>query len=224
MAFNYYNNLKLTYMNYLYLLWILISILLNIFFFSIINIIVTLIMIFILGYQYYIVFNKKNELLIKNKKNDNQKREKKNEIKKQSIKIPNFLDEDDFEKISKKLYIDMQKYFTDLNYDKLKSILDSNIYKQFENQMNYLEKNGRRAVRENIEIFDYKINNYQNKDNKLVVSLSLGVYEDKYTISETNKNNIKKMTYESFYEVVYIKEKKWKISNLKLLYSHSKKN
>ena len=223
----YYSNLKLTYMYQLYLFWVLISILVNIFSFGLTNIITTIVMGIFILIQYFKQEKKKKILILeaKKKKNDANRKiqEKTKIIKKEQVKIPNFLEEDDFEKLSKELYLDMQKYFMELEYNKLESILDNNIYNQFKKQMEHLEKTNRRAIRENIEIFDYKINEYHNNDNKLFVSINIGVYEDKYTVNVDNMDSAKKTSYESYYEVEYVKDSNWKITNLKLIYSHSKK-
>ena len=58
------------------------------------------------------------------------------------------------EKEAKTLYINMLKYFMNLEYDKLHEILSDKLYKQFEKEMKTLESNNRRAIRENIEVID----------------------------------------------------------------------
>ena len=227
MMTNYYSNIKLTYMSHLYLFWFLITVLINIFMFGLVSIITTCVIFVLILIQYFYQEKKKEELIkaLKKKREERNKKKERIRVAEPEVKkIPNFLEEDNFEEISKKLYKDMQKYFMDLNYNNLEKILDTNLYNQFKKQMNSLERSNRRAIRDNIEIFDYQINNYNNKDNMLFVSVNICVYEDKYTLNLDNKDGARKASYESCYEVEYIKDKEFKISNLKLIYSHSKKN
>jgi hypothetical protein len=117
------------------------------------------------------------------------------------------------ESVASSLYLDMQKYFMNLEYDKLKEILSDNLYNQFEKEMHTLENNNKRAIRENIEIIDMAILG----DNKV----SIGVLEDKYTKSLNSTYKRKNVRYESYYEIT-INENK--IEDLRLIYSHSKKD
>ena len=114
---------------------------------------------------------------------------------------------------AKKLYLDTQKYFVSLNYDKLKDILSDNLYAQFEKEMKALENNNKRAVRDNIEVFDMAVLG----DN----IVSIGVLEDKYTKSTSSTIKRKNVRYESYYEMTIVDNK---IDDLKLIYCRSKKD
>ncbi len=201
----------------IYGVYILITILLNIFLFTKINLFVSLLMII------FIIWERARK----------PKKEKSNEhdIKKQepekkeitiNVELPLDFDIEEFENIAQKLYIKMQTYFMNLEYDKLEHILDKDLYQQFFTQMKVLEKNNKCAVRENIEVIDFKINDFtKTADNGLIINTSIGVREEKYTRpidSDIKKNNC---SYESYYEIIYIKKEEWTICGLKLIYSHS---
>lgn len=144
-------------------------------------------------------------------------------IKKETLvvntELPEEFDVKEFEIEIKKLYMDLQKYFSILDYDNIKRILDVEIYKQYETQMKYLEKNNKYSIKDNIEFIDFKINDYDNKS----IKVSIGVLEDKYT-KYINNDNYKPLSYENYYELeIVLRNRKYIIKNLKLLYSHSKK-
>ena len=140
-----------------------------------------------------------------------------------NIELPSNFDIDNFEEKVKQLYIDMQTYFMNLEYDNLKSILGDKIYEQFSSQMEHLEKTNKRAMRENIDIFDFKINDYKKVNNKTTITVSIGVNEDKYT-KYLDKDNHRVIRYESYYELILEGITDYKIIELKLLYCHSKKS
>lgn len=112
----------------------------------------------------------------------------------------------------------------DFNYEFLNKTLSTKLYEQFEKQMNQLKNSGRKAVRENIEIFDFNIIN-GIFDDELIVKINIGVYETKYyqlLTEEVNTNN--KPCYECYYEIDIKKtEDSWQVNSLKLLYSRSKR-
>ena len=128
-----------------------------------------------------------------------------------------------FEEEAKNKYEKMQYYFSNLDYNNLKKVLDEDLYKQFEAQMKHLEKNNKKSIRENIEFIDFKVNEYSSVNNKLMVRISIGVIEDKYT-KYNDSDNYKVMSYENYYELELLSSNNlWVISKLKLIYSHSKK-
>ena len=142
-----------------------------------------------------------------------------------NVILPPDFDIDEFENISKELYVNMQLYFSNLNYENLKKILSEELYLQFEKQMNHLQKNNKRSIRDNIEFIDFKINDYNELNGELNIKISIGVVEDKYTKIVDDTSEIKKMRYENYYELELIKNtENWVINKLKLIYSHSKKN
>ena len=136
-----------------------------------------------------------------------------------NTELPKDFDIDEFEYEVKDLYIKLQEYFSKLDYENIKNILDTDIYNQYESQMKHLEKNNKRSVRENIEYVDFKINDYDNNS----VKVSIGVLEDKYT-KYLDNDNYRTFSYENYYELIITsRNNKYIINNLKLLYSHSKK-
>lgn len=216
LIFNYYKKKDLYYKRYLYILWVLLSIMLDIFFFKIPNIIITILLLAIILFQYFLL----KSCPCKKKEPSVEVKPKKPVI---NIELPASFDVDEFEEKVKNLYIGMQTYFMNLEYDNLKDILEDKIYEQFSSQMNHLEKSGRRAMRENIDIFDFKINDYKKVNNKTTISVSIGVNEDKYT-KYLDKDNVRIISYESYYELILTHISSWKIEELKLLYCHSKKS
>ena len=217
LIFNYYKKKKLDYKRYLYLLWILLSVMLILFFFSLINIIIFTILLIFIVIQYILNKEKKEDIEI----DKPVLKPKKNII---NTELPDGFNVDEFEKIVKELYVDMQTFFMNLNYEKLKNILCDDMYKQFSSQMNYLEKNNKRAIRDNIEFIDFKINEYKKINDLEIIKVSIGVYEDKYTKYLNNDSLTRLMRYENYYELLLENSEKWVISNLKILYSHSKKD
>lgn len=136
-----------------------------------------------------------------------------------NTELPKDFDIDEFEYEVKDLYVKLQKYFSELDYENIKYILDNDIYNQYESQMKHLEKNNKRSVRENIEYVDFKINDYENNS----VKVSIGVLEDKYT-KYLDNDNYRPMSYENYYELIIVsRDNKYIINSLNLLYSHSKK-
>ena len=222
--FNFFNDEKIIYLRYIYILYVLISILFIIFSFNLISFIALIILTTVVIVQYYKNKNiKKKNIEIKNVVKKEIKKEVKKEIKKVTIKGD--IASEKLESDIKKLYNDVQEYFMNLEYDKLKKILGDNLYQQFIKQMVQLEKYNKRAIRENIDIFDYKVNNVNKKDNLVIINASIGVVEDKYTKYLDKPNNIRKITYESYYDIEVMKENnRLKLENLKIIYSHSKKN
>ncbi len=209
-----FNNSKIektNYKRYLYLLWILLTILIDIFFFSIFNIIVSSLALVIIFTQFLFKKKKINIEVV------NEKKEKEPII---NVDLPSDFNIKEFETTTKKLYIDMQTYFMNLDYDNLKRILSDSLYEQFKLQMNHLEKNNKRAIRDNIEIIDFIINEY----NTLTLKVSIGVHEDKYTKDLNSKSETRVISYENYYELTIEKKESWIIQDLKLLYSHSKRN
>lgn len=202
---------KINYKRYLYLLWILLTILIDIFFFSIFNIIVSSLALVIIFTQFLFKKKKINIEVV------NEKKEKEPII---NVDLPSDFNIKEFETTTKKLYIDMQTYFMNLDYDNLKRILSDSLYEQFKLQMNHLEKNNKRAIRDNIEIIDFIINEY----NTLTLKVSIGVHEDKYTKDLNSKSETRVISYENYYELTIEKKESWIIQDLKLLYSHSKRN
>ena len=216
LIFNYYKKKELDYKRYLYILWVLLSFMLDIFFFSITNIVVTILLFIIIMFQYYLLKKCTCNKVIK----EEPKLVNKPVI---NIELPSNFDIDNFEENVKQLYIDMQTYFMNLEYDNLKGILGDKIYEQFSSQMEHLEKTNKRAMRENIDIFDFKINDYKKVNNKTTITVSIGVNEDKYT-KYLDKDNHRVIRYESYYELILTHISSWKIEELKLLYCHSKKS
>lgn len=216
LIFNYYKKKKLYYKRYLYILWTLLTIMLNIFFFSVFNIVISLVLFILIMIQYYLNIKDNNNVI------DNPVVKPKKVII--NTELPSDFDIDYFENIVKELYINMQTYFMELNYKDLEGILCKEMYEQFSSQMEYLEKNEKRAIRDNIEFIDFKINEYKKIDDLEIIKVSIGVYEDKYTkyISKDIKSKV--MRYENYYELIIENKDKWIISNLKLLYSHSKRD
>ena len=53
------------------------------------------------------------------------------------------------------------------------------------------------------------------------VIVSLGVHEDKYTKYLDNESNIRKISYENYYEIKFIYDNCWKVDYMNMLYSHS---
>lgn len=202
---------KLNYKRYLYLLWILLTIMIDLFFFSIINIIVSSLVFVIICIQVFFKKKKTNMEVVSEKK------EKEPIL---NVDLPSDFNVNEFEKATKKLYIDMQTYFMNLDYDSLKRILGDNLYEQFKLQMDHLEKINKRAIRDNIEIIDFIINEYDT----LTIKVCIGVYEDKYTKDLNNKSKTRIISYENYYELILEKKESWIIQDLKLLYSHSKRN
>lgn len=215
LIFNLFKKKDLNYKRYFYIFWIILTILLNIFLFSVVNIIVSVVIFGIIALQLFL--NKK----CKKEPKKEEEKTKKFEI---NVELPKNFDVEKFEENTRKIYIDMQTYFMNLDYDNLRKILNETMYDQFSSQMQHLEKTNKRAMRENIDIFDFKINEYEKINNKVTIKVSVGVYEDKYTKYLDNKTNPRIISYESYYELTLEKMDNWVISNLKLLYSHSKKN
>lgn len=215
LIFNVFSRIKEKKLLIIYFIYFLTLLLFNIFSFSTINLFLSII-ILILGIYQIKTTKKRSSVIIIEKP----KTEKKDVTI--NVELPSNFDIEEFEHIAQKLYSDMQTYFMNLEYEKLECILDQDLYKQFSSQMKVLEKNNKRAIRENFKFIDFKINDFKEiDDNKLIVSTSLGVIEDKYTKTidfETNNTN---HSYESYYEIVYIKQQEWVISSLKLIYSHS---
>lgn len=218
--FNYFNNYNFLYKRELYIFWSLLAILLVIFFFNIVNILLCM----CLSLGLFIQFNK---LKVNKQKKNIEMEPEKQEVKltKTIVKIdlPKSFDEKKFYNIAKKLYYDVQKGFMDFEYDKLKLILNDNIYNQFEKQMKSLQNSGRRAIRDNIEIKDFKITKFVDNINNILVTVNMGIVEDKYTIkiAEPHKVNCR---YETYYEIVFKKSNDWIIESLNLINSRSKKN
>lgn len=216
LLFNYFNDKKISYIRYMYILFTLITILFLIFTFSITSIIVSIVMYIIVITHYFLSKEDEPEPII------DKPEIKVPEVKTNPIIIDN-IDEESFINQVKELYIDMQTYFMNLEYEKLNSILGDDLYNQFKTQMEHLDKTNKRAIRENIEIFDYKILNVNKTNN--CITVNIGVIEDKYTKYLDRPDDIKKISYESFYDVDIVKyDDVFKIENLKLVYSHSKKN
>ena len=162
----------------------------------------------------------------------NKPKEKKIEIKEPeiiksnvtvNIDLPKDFNVEKFEEEVKNKYERMQYYFSNLDYENLKKILDKELYNQFDVQMNHLENNNKKSIRENIDFIDFKVNGYSSINNKLTLKVSIGVVEDKYT-KYNNSDSYKVMSYENYYELELVSDdNKWIISKLKLIYSHSKK-
>lgn len=201
----------------IYSLYILTFIIFNVMWFSKINILISLIIILMIIYK----FGKKTNIKKMEESNEEETVLEKKDIT-INVKLPVDFDIEEFEHIAKKLYIDVQTYFMNLEYLNLECVLSKDLYQQFSSQMHSLEKNNKCAVRDNIEFFDFKINDFLEKDNnQLIIKTSIGVREDKYTRaydSDIKKSNCR---YESYYEVVYIKKEDWYIDSIKLIYSHS---
>lgn len=217
LIFNHYKKKKLDYKRYLYLLWLLLTIMLNMFFLSIINIVISIVLSIIIIIQYYLNKEKDRTIII-----DKQIPKPKKIII--NTELPDEFDIDKFENDVKELYIDMQTFFMNLNYEGLKNILTEDMYNQFSSQMNYLEKNDKRAIRDNIEFIDFKINEYKKINDYEDIKVSIGVYEDKYTKYINRDIQTKIMRYENYYELTLKNNDILVISSLKLLYSHSKKD
>jgi len=144
-------------------------------------------------------------------------------IKKETVvintELPKEFNVKEFEEEVKKIYVELQEYFSNLDYENLKNILDTDIYNQYEAQMKHLEKGNKRSIRENIEYVDFKINDYENNS----VKVSIGVLEDKYT-KYLDNDNYRPISYENYYELIIVSiDNKYIINSLNLLYSHSKK-
>lgn len=213
LIFNVFSNITGKKISLVYLVYIFSLILLNIFLLSSTNIFLSIILLILIIYQIKKT-RKKTTIAI-----ENQEPEKKDITI--NVDLPLDFGIEEFEHIAKEMYINMQTYFMNFEYEKLENILEKNLYKQFLNQMKVLEENDKCAVRENFEFIDFKINDFKDIDNKLVINISLGVIEDKYTRSMDSKIKKDNCSYESYYEIVYMKKKEWFISNLKLIYSHS---
>lgn len=203
----------------IYSLYILTFTIFNVMWFSKINILISLIIILMIIHK----FGKKTNTKKMEESNEEETALEKKDIT-INVKLPVDFDIEEFEHIAKKLYIDMQTYFMNLEYLNLERILSKNLYQQFSTQMHLLEKNNKCAVRDNIEFFDFKLNDFmETNNNQLIIKTSIGVIEDKYTRvynSDIKKSNCR---YESYYEVVYTKKEDWSIDSLKLIYSHSKR-
>lgn len=217
LVFNHYKKKKLDYKRYLYLLWVLLTIMLNMFFLSIFNIVLSILVCIIIIIQYHL-----NKCRYKKIDIDTTIPKPKKIIV--NTKLPDEFDIDEFENTVKELYIDMQTSFMTLNYNELKKVLSEDMYKQFSSQMDYLEKNGKRAIRDNIEFIDFKINDYKRINDLETIKVSIGVYEDKYTKYINKDIQTKIMRYENYYELTLKNNDNLVISSLKLLYSHSKKD
>ncbi len=150
---------------------------------------------------------------------DNTQNNKKNDIVINTDLPPNF-DIISFKKEAEDLFINMQIAFSNLDYEKISEILCNEICEQFQKQMMHLQKNNKLSIRENIEIIDFKINSYAN--DKIIVSI--GVYEDKYTKYLDKPENANVIRYEDYYEIEYLIGNGFKINNLRLLNSRTKKN
>lgn len=215
LIFNIFSKINEKKLLIIYFIYFLTLLLFNIFFLSTINIFLSIIILVLVVYQIKTTRKKSNVKTI-----EKPKIEKKDITI--NVELPSNFNIEEFEYTAQKLYSDMQTYFMNLEYEKLERILAQYLYKQFSSQMKVLEKNNKRAVRENFKFIDFKINDFKKiNDNKLIVSTSLGVIEDKYTKTidlETNNTN---HGYESYYEIVYIKQDEWIIGSLKLIYSHS---
>lgn len=216
LIFNYFTKNNFSVKEYIYLFWMLLTLMLNILFVSLINVIISIIILIIVVIQFIHNLKSKEESKLIT------------EIKKEPItiintKLPNDFDVENFERQIKQIYINMQTYFMNFDYDNLKNILTEDMYNQFESQMKHLEKGNKRAIRENIEFIDFKINDYINNSGFTKVTISIGVYEDKYTKYTDNPNLGKRVSYENYYELVLENSDRWIIQNLKLLYSHSKR-
>lgn len=204
----------------IYGLYILTFIIFNAFLFSIINILMSLSIILLIIYE----IKRKNKKVKKSEPKPAEQVPDKKEIV-INVQLPLDFDIEEFEHIAKKLYIDMQTYFMNLEYTKLELILDEKLYQQFSTQMNLLEKNKKCAVRDNIEFIDFKINDFERKsNNELTINTSIGVIENKYTRSSDSNSKKNNCRYESYYEIIYIKKEDWSIHSLKLIYSHSNRN
>lgn len=218
MFITYFKNEKISYLRYLYLFWILITILLLIFSFNTINIILIIVSALFIVINYFkqnkskqkkIIIKKDN--IVINKKIDN----------KPKIHLPSNIADAEFEKNIKGLYLNMQNYFSNFDYINLKKILSSNLYEQFNNQMKHLENTNKQPIRKIEKIYDFKINDFDNSTGMVKVSIS--VIEEKYTEYLDKPEYTRKMIYDSCYELDLIKKDKWIINNLKLLCSHSKR-
>lgn len=218
---NYYNNRKYPYLLQIYILWFLITIVYNMFTFSFFSIILSIIVLLLLTLQYKAV---KTRYLHKKEKQIKSEEIIEKPKKESLVQLPEDFNAEQFETEIKKLYIDIQIAFMDFNYEFLNKTLSTKLYEQFEKQMNQLKNSGRKAVRENIEIFDFNIIN-GIFDDELIVKINIGVYETKYyqlLTEEVNTNN--KPCYECYYEIDIKKtEDSWQVNSLKLLYSRSKR-
>lgn len=175
---------------------------------------ILLVFIVLLGI-YFVRYRIKKEKIIE----DNTQNNKKNDIVINTDLPPNF-DIISFKKEAEDLFINMQIAFSNLDYEKISDILCNEICEQFKKQMMHLQKNNKLSIRENIEIIDFKINSYAN--DKIIVSI--GVYEDKYTKYLDKTENANVIRYEDYYEVEYLIGNGFKINNLRLLNSRTKKN
>lgn len=214
LIFNVFFKIKGKKLLVIYFVYFLTLFLFNLFLLSAINIFLSIIVLILIIYQTKKTRKKKNVITIKK-----QESEKKNITI--NVELPLDFNIKEFEYLAKKLYSDMQTYFMNLEYEKLEHILDQDLYKQFATQMKLLEKNSKCAIRENFEFIDFKINDFKEINNKIVINTSLGVIEDKYTSSMNSKVKKDNCSYESYYEIIYIKKEEWIINSLKLIYSHS---
>lgn len=214
LIFNVFFKIKGKKLLVIYFVYFFTLLLFNLFLLSGINIFLSIILLILIIYQIKKTKKKKNVITI-----EKQESEKKDITI--NVELPSDFNIKEFEYVAKKLYSDMQTYFMNLEYEKLEHILDQDLYKQFATQMKLLEKNSKCAIRENFEFIDFKINDFKDSNNKLVINTSLGVIEDKYTSSMNSKIKRDDCSYESYYEIIYIKKEEWLISSLKLIYSHS---
>ncbi len=199
---NYFNDKEFPYLRQLYTLYGLITTIYILCSFSILSIIISLILTIIIVGQYYYIRRTHEEVI---------------EIKEEPKPIIN-VQELAFEEDIKKIYIQMQEYFMNFDYENLANVLMDNLYNQYAKQMHSLEKNNKKAIRKVIEILDYKVLEKNNKYAKV----NINVIEDKHT-KTINQLDDKEMLYESFYEISLVNCNGWKIKEVKLLYCHSYK-
>ena len=218
LVFNYFNDINYQYERELYILWFSVMITYNIFYFSIISIILSILLFILLLFQLYCM----------NKKRNNKKEEiveiKKNEVKpKVNEKIINADIEYDIDALKDEfsnLYINLQNYFLEFNYDELNKILSSKLYEIYKKQMNKNETSGKIIGKENIIINNIEIIDFITDDNNSKYVVKIDVLEDKYMSNDKNNS----CTYQSIYELIIIKDNHYYIDDLKLLYSKIKKS
>lgn len=118
----------------------------------------------------------------------------------------------------KELYLNIENALTNFDYDYLHNNLSDSLYEEYKNELDRLKKYNKRLIRENIAFIDYKV--IKSTEEKLKVTI--GLYEDKYTLLEGSQKRIKGVTYESYYDLE-IDKNKMVINDIKLVYSHSKR-
>ncbi len=218
LVLNYFNDINYRYERELYIFWCSVMITYNIFCFSIISIILSILLFILLLFQFHCMNKKKNS-----KKEEivtDIKKEEKVEIKKEQVSDDIEYDIDALKDEFSKLYINMQNYFVEFNYDELNKILSNKLFEIYKKQMNKNESSGRMIGKENIIINNIEIIDFINDDNSSKYIVKIDVSEDKYSSSDKSNS----CTYKSVYELTIIKEKYYYIDDLKLLYSKIKKS